>query len=196
MLSGFVSAVGASEKLLAEKLVASGQRVWIGIANDVLQLFVVDPPAGTYSMVRHHALMLAAATSWLGPEAIRDWAAVHSSAGETFLRRHDDRPLWVAIDAAERGLDTLLADERAHQTAPQALAWLDASVEAGGTYVDYLGAASLGVAAVFDALQASGMEAGAWLSRAVADLHAEPAFNRTWIEDSARRLLGASTGVV
>src|SRR4051812_48810220 len=39
-------------------LVRSGERVWVGIANDVLQLYVPDPPAGTYSMVRHHALML------------------------------------------------------------------------------------------------------------------------------------------
>src|SRR6266508_4278133 len=83
------------------------QRVWIGIANDVLQLFVADPPPGTYSMVRHHALILAAATAWLGPAATSAWHAAHVAAGATFARSCD-RPLLDAIEAAECGLETRL----------------------------------------------------------------------------------------
>src|SRR5438094_10277001 len=94
--------------------VTLAQRVWIGMATDVLQLFVADPPPGTYSMVRHHALMLAAATAWLGPAAISAWHAAHVAAGAVFVRSCD-RPLHDAIEAAERGLEALLDDERAHQ---------------------------------------------------------------------------------
>ena len=70
------------------------------IANDVLQLFVLDPPAGTYSMVRHHALMLAAATAWLGRDAKHAWGALHASAGMRYVRAQV-RPLWDAIEAAD-----------------------------------------------------------------------------------------------
>jgi len=37
--------------LRGRRLLSSGERVCVGIANDVLQLYVPDPPAGTYSMV-------------------------------------------------------------------------------------------------------------------------------------------------
>jgi hypothetical protein len=108
--------------------------------------------------------------------------ALHASAGARYLRAQV-RPLWEAIQAAERGLDRLLEDERAHQPARLALAWLDADAEARAQYVDYLGAASLGVAALLQQMMpASPAEAEAWLVHAVAEQHADPDFNRAWIE--------------
>ena len=164
--------------------VVLAQRVWIGIANDVLQLFVADPPPGTYSMVRHHALMLAAATAWLGPAAISAWHAAHVAAGAAFVRSCD-RPLHEAIEAAERGLEALLDDERAHQPAARALAWLDVDPVAGKMYIDYLGAASLGVAAVLDVMPPLDPDQAGWLADAVKDLHTNPDFNRVWIAECA-----------
>jgi hypothetical protein len=187
LLSGFLAATGADQF----DSVTLAQRVWIGVANDVLQLFVADPPPGTYSMVRHHALMLAAATAWLGAGAISAWRAAHAAAGAAFARSCD-RPVHEAIEAAERGLETLLADERAHQPAARALAWLDVDPAAGKLYHDYLGAASLGVAAVLDALPTSDPDQAAWLTHAVKDLHANPDFNRVWIAECVFARGGAS----
>src|SRR5438128_2281307 len=83
---------------------------------------------------------LAAATAWLGPAALSAWQAAHADAGRGFLRSCE-RPLAEAIETAERGLQTLLEDERAHTAAPRALAWLDADSAARKLYLDYLGAA-------------------------------------------------------
>lgn len=187
LLAGFLVATGAAQS----DAVVLTQRVWIGIANDVLQLFVADPPAGTYSMVRHHALMLVAATAWLGPAAISAWHAAHVAAGAAFVRSCD-RPLHEAIEAAERGLDTLLEDERAHLPAARALAWLDNDSAARKLYLEYLGAASLGVAALLRSMLASDLDTAAWLTRAVKDLHANPDFNRAWIEECAFAREGSS----
>jgi hypothetical protein len=187
LLTGFLAATGARQF----DSVTLAQRVWIGMANDVLQLFVADPPPGTYSMVRHHALMLATATAWLGAEAISAWRAAHVAAGAAFARSCD-RPVDEAIEAAERGLETLLDDERAHQPAARALAWLDVDPIAGKRYREYLGAASLGVAAVLDALPTSDPDQAAWLTLAVKDLHADPDFNRAWIAECAYARGGSS----
>jgi len=197
LLAGFLAATGVDPRSAALRgarpsdPVVLAQRVWIGIANDVLQLFVVDPPPGTYSMVRHHALMLAAATAWLGPAAIRSWRAAHRAAGAAFAQSCD-RPLHEALEAAERGLETLLDDARAHQPAASALAWLDVDPAAAKLYIDYLGAASLGVAAVLDALPQSDPDQAPWLTHAVKDLHANPDFNRAWIEEWAFARGGSS----
>lgn len=180
LLAAFVSLTGA-EQFDATVL---AQRRWIGIANDVLQLFVTDPPPGTYSMVRHHALMLAAATAWLGPTACRTWQIAHRTASTAFVRS-SDRPLHEAIEIAEHGLQSLLDDARAHQSASQALIWLDNDPVAGKQYLDFLGAASLGVAAVLQTMPVSDPEQAVWLAHAVKDLHAQPDFNRDWIEEYA-----------
>ena len=188
LLSAWICSVQPAEEALALDLVRSGERVWIGIANDVLQLFVPDPPEGTYSMVRHHALMLAAATIWLGSEAVGRWRRAHASVAQGFLLRHGAAPLWSAIDAAERGLEALLSNPRCRQPAPDALRWLDADASARTAYVDYLGAASLGVAAALDAILASSSTPEAWLQEAVAESHSDPDFNRAWIEACVARL--------
>jgi hypothetical protein len=182
LLSAWLSIVDAPRQSLARRLIERGERVWIGVANDVLQLFVNGPPPGTYSMVRHHALMLAAATIWLGPPAIDAWRHAHFGVARAFLRWHEHEPLWDAIGAAEDGLTQLLSDEAVRQAAPAALEWLDASTAARTRYIDFLGAASLGVAAVLGALEASAEPSAQWLARAVAELHPRPEFNRDWIE--------------
>jgi hypothetical protein len=187
LLAGFLAVAGAAHS----NSVLLSQRLWIGVANDVMQLFVTDPPPGTYSMVRHHALMLAAATAWLGTAAIRAWHAAHAAAGAAFIRSCD-RALPEAIEAAERGLQTLLDDERAHQPAARALSWLESDRGSEKLYIDYLGAASLGVAAVLGAMPRSDPQRGAWLRRAVQDLHASPDFNRAWIEECAFARGGSS----
>jgi hypothetical protein len=164
---------------LFERLIGSRQRLWVGIANDVVQLFVPDPPPGTYSMVRHHALMLVAATLWLGPRAARDWHTAHASAGQAFLRRSAGAGLWPAVEAAERGLSTLLARPEARLDAGGVVAWLERDPSALTQYRDYLGAASLGVAALLSV--ALDQDAN-WLSDTMRSAHPDPDFNRAPIE--------------
>jgi hypothetical protein len=165
-------------------LVRSGDRVWVGIANDVLQKFVPDPPDGTYSMVRHHALMLGAATLWLGPERARRWQAAHAAVARAFLRRSAGGDLWAAVDAAERGLPALLADPRAHLPAADVVDWLDADPASATAVRDYLGAASLGIAALLATAPTTG-DPAPWLHGLIYDEHPSPAFNRERIEQFA-----------
>jgi hypothetical protein len=163
------------------QLIESGERQWVGIANDVLQLYVPDPPAGTYSMVRHHALMLVAATLWLGPERARLWLDAHSTVARAFLGRLGGRDLWAAVESAERGIATLLADPRARLPADEAVAWLDSDPDAAAMYREYLGAASLGLAALL-ATAPDGHATTAWLQSCIYDEHPSPDFNRDRIE--------------
>ena len=149
LLAGWSDAAGASDdpSLDVEALVRGGERLWVGIANDVLQMFVPDPPAGTYSMVRHHALMLGAATLWLGPDRAHQWQRAHAVAARAFLRRLDGRSLWESIESAERDLATLLADPRGRAEPKAVLSWLDDDRAAASAYRAFHGAASLGIAA-------------------------------------------------
>ena len=188
MLAAWCASVGDAGEAAAGlvELVRSGERQRVGIANDVLQLYVPDPPAGTYSMVRHHALMLVAATLWLGRERARRWLDGHSVVAGAFLDRLDGRELWDAVDAAERGLRTLLADSRAHGTAADVVSWLEADAASAAAYRAYLGAASLGLAALLATAPAEG-DASAWVQALVYDEHPDPDFNRNRIEAFARR---------
>lgn len=173
--------VPATQAVDVDELLQSGERVWVGIANDVLQLFVVDPPPATYSMVRHHGLMLAAATIWLGPERLELWRAAHECAAVSFLRRLAGRSLWQAVDDAERGLNDLLAAPEAHATAAEVVDWIDATPSAGAAYSDYVGAASLGVAALL-AERSEDANPLDWIQRYVRAEHPRPDFNRLPIE--------------
>lgn len=183
MLAGWCATLGDPGVAAAGlvQLIESGERQWVGIANDVLQLYVPDPPAGTYSMVRHHALMLVAATLWLGPERARLWLDAHSSIARAFLGRLGGRDLWVAVESAERGIATLLADPRARLPADAAVAWLDSDPDAAAMYREYLGAASLGLAALL-ATARDGHATTAWLQSCIYDEHPSPDFNRDRIE--------------
>jgi hypothetical protein len=187
-------AVGPSDDsdLDLDALLASGDRLWVGIANDVLQKLVPDPPAGTYSMVRHHALMLGAATIWLGPERMRLWQRAHTVAARAFLRGLDGQgsdaaSLWAGVEAAEHGLDTLLADPRARAEPAEVLRWLDGDRAAAAAYRSFHGAASLGIAALL-ATAPDTPELTGWLRDLVQREHSLPEFNRDRVEAFARRV--------
>lgn len=188
MLAGWCSLLtdveGDSDHLV--KLVESGERQWVGIANDVLQLYVPNPPDGAYSMVRHHALMLVAAICWLGEERGRLWQLAHGEVAGAYLRRLDGRDLWQAIGQAEDGLRALLADPRSRLDADEAIAWLDADPASAGVYQEYIGAASLGIAALM-ASAPEDVDRDSWLASLIYDAHPAPEFNRDHIEAFARQ---------
>lgn len=188
MLAGWCAAVGDdADTIDLDDLVQSRERPWVGIANDVLQKFVPDPPEGTYSMVRHHALMLVAATIWLGRERARHWQAAHDAAARAFLAQVGGGSLWGAVESAERGLGSLLADARAKAPAEQAIAWLDADAAARASYLEYLGAASLGIAALI-ATAPNTDDLVPWLRTLIYEQHPSPDFNRGNVEAFAQRL--------
>jgi hypothetical protein len=190
LLAGWRDAAGVSDdpSLDLDALLAGGDRLWVGIANDVLQKYVPDPPAGTYSMVRHHALMLGAATIWLGADRARLWQRAHALAARAFLRRLgrlEGGSLWAAIASAERGLATLLANPRARTEPEEALRWLDNDPAAATAYRDFHGAASLGIAALLATAPEHG-DLTTWLRGLVHHQHPDPDFNRDRIEAFAR----------
>ena len=55
MLAGWCSLLADAAIAPGEvtALIASGERQWVGIANDVLQKYVPDPPEGTYLSLIH-----------------------------------------------------------------------------------------------------------------------------------------------
>ncbi len=175
----------ASESDQMDALVASGERVWVGVANDVMQLFVPDPPEGSYSMVRHHGLMLAAATLWLGPSRSEQWRHAHDLAAIAFLRALPRGGLWNAVEEAERGLQHLLADSRSSLDAEGTILWLDTDPAAAAVYQAYLQAASLGIASLLEA--APREQWSSWLQHTVSEEHAHADFNVALIEQYARR---------
>ena len=169
-----------------DALVRGGERLWIGIANDVLQMYVPTPPPATYSMVRHHALMLAAATLWLGPERAERWRAAHARVAGAFVRSLKGRSPGREIARAERGLSSLLANPASRSGPTETIAWLAADPAAGTAYARYLAAASLGVAALLQ--RAPRTDYAAWLRRAVATRHRGRDFNRAQIRAFVRSL--------
>lgn len=54
-----------------------GSRLELAFTNDVLQAQVAGPP-GRYSMVRHHALVLHAATHWLDEPGRTRWLQIYN----------------------------------------------------------------------------------------------------------------------
>jgi hypothetical protein len=107
----------ASEYALAEERFLSGERIWVGLANDVLQSFVPDPPAGTYRMYRHHALMLFCATTWLPAPARAGWFALYD---------------WGARTAIDRYMLSSLADP---------ISWMDAADQEASAFYSRVGPA-------------------------------------------------------
>lgn len=178
----------AEARALIDDLARSGERPWMGIANDVMQLYVPDPPAESYSMVRHHALMLACATLWLGAERSRLWHQAHVYTARSFLRKLGGRPLWEGVARAERALDDLLSDPRAKGSQEAALAWLAEDTEAAEAYTIYLTAGSLGIAALLDTVPEG--DTVEWQRSGIRDGHPRPDFNRAEIEAFARSQQG------
>ncbi|MGE3269939.1 MAG: hypothetical protein AB7P40_14400 [Chloroflexota bacterium] len=192
LLAGWSEAAESSvdSSLDIEAMVTSGDRLWVGIANDVLQMFVPNPPAGTYSMVRHHALMLGAATLWLGPERARLWQQAHGQAARGFLASLGDTPLWDAVAVAEQGLARLLADPRGKAEPDDVLTWLDGDASAAAAYRAFHGAASLGIAALL-ATAPQAVDPTDWLRGLVHQEHPHPDFNRDRVEAFAASAVSA-----
>jgi len=94
----------------------SGERLWVGLANDVLQPFVPDPPPGTYRMYRHHALMLYCATTWLPPASRDGWLRLYNHGARWAIAHHG------------------LVAKR------DPIAWLDAADERASAFYDRYGA--------------------------------------------------------
>ena len=76
---------------------ADGTRLEIALTNDVLQVQAAGPP-GPYSMVRHHALVLHAATHWLEEPARTNWLALYECLAESLMadRRSPPSPSELA----------------------------------------------------------------------------------------------------
>ncbi len=63
-----------------------GSRLELALTNDVLQAQAAGPP-GRYSMVRHHALVLHAATHWLEEPGRTRWLRLYDSVTALVPRR-------------------------------------------------------------------------------------------------------------
>ncbi len=174
-----------------DELCASGERPWVGVANDVMQLYVPAPPEGDYSMIRHHGLMLGGATLWLGAERRQLWQRGHGYSAQTFLRQLNGQPLWPAVAEAEAGIAVLLADPRAKQPAAKVIDWLEADPAAAKAFAAYLACSSLGIVAL---METAPEDYEAWLSEAVARRHPQADFNRVEIEAYAQRVLDLPEG--
>ncbi len=91
-------------------------RLRMAVTNDVWQPFVPGPPAGGYSMIRHHALMLAAAWTWLPPPERALWLRVLEASADAARSAWRDQRLIGPV------LDRL--DAEAWTVWSQRLAWI------------------------------------------------------------------------
>ncbi len=120
-------------------------RLEVGIMNDVLQCFVLDPPAGTYSMIRHHALMLFEATLWLEPEKKTRWVTLYKNiavrAQETWPREN----LQQYLQNRETVAFEIFQERREESLVPRQLQQLLSNPEVVKPVLDYLEAAAVAV---------------------------------------------------
>lgn len=68
-----------------------GSRLELAFTNDVLQAQAAGP-LGSYSMVRHHALVLHAATRWLDDPARGRWLRIYEECANGLVSRRSMRP--------------------------------------------------------------------------------------------------------
>lgn len=168
-------------------LMTNRSRIWVGIMNDVLQCFVNDPPKGTYSMIRHHALMLLTATLWLPDdwqtpwwglyEATAAWARTHwrvTGSLDTYLRRVESRAFDIFRDLAS--LSAANTD----------WAWIGDYRSELEQVLTYLQATCVAVSPLSqECFALPSAERAAWLTRMVNEDHAREDFNL----DGMRRIL-------
>jgi hypothetical protein len=77
-----------------------GSRLELAFTNDVLQVQAAGPP-GAYSMVRHHALVLHAATLWLDEPARTRWLELCEAVAVGLSRQPGGRPSAAQLDDIE-----------------------------------------------------------------------------------------------
>lgn len=152
-------------------------RLRMGGTNDVWQPFVPGPPSG-YSMVRHHALMLAGAWSWLPPEDQREWAHVLEVTCCRAVTRFGGATASVLdqIDDAERNAASVWTAERTRSEAAESR-----------LAAFYLWA-SVALAVLVQPLSALSTEGQQEQLRRWATDHRRPGFNRNRIEVAWKRL--------
>jgi hypothetical protein len=89
-----------------------GSRLELAFTNDVLQVQAAGPP-GPYSMVRHHALVLHAATHWLDEPARSRWLELCAAVAAGLSRDLSGPPSAARLDDIEArafaDLETLAA---------------------------------------------------------------------------------------
>jgi hypothetical protein len=77
-----------------------GSRLEMAVTNDVLQV-QLDQLADGYSMIRHHALMLFEAVTWLDPPAAERWSAIFTAAIGLAMRGRSVAPSAADLDRIE-----------------------------------------------------------------------------------------------
>lgn len=120
---GYLSLLGEtyaphSEKATAILNTPQGRRdrIAVGVMNDVLQVQMPSVPAKRYSMIRHHALMLLAATEWLPAERPAVWRVAYGELADVvFGSTRIGLASWkgVIAEAETEGLAALKASAKA-----------------------------------------------------------------------------------
>lgn len=138
------------------RVLADGTRLQVAVTNDVLQI-LAPGPSGSYSMIRHHALMFFAAHQWLPAAERARWDSLyHASVTPAVsgyrasnhapgVRSYLDRLERSAFAALERLAD---APRRAGVTQ------FDRSEDDVRVVLSYLHAANAAVAVLIDAHKA------------------------------------------
>jgi hypothetical protein len=78
-----------------------GSRLEMAVTNDVLQV-QLNQLADGYSMIRHHALMLFEAVTWLDPSAGQRWSAIFIASIGLAMRGRSTAPSAAELDRIER----------------------------------------------------------------------------------------------
>lgn len=153
-------------------------RLRMGVTNDVWQPFVPGPTSG-YSMVRHHALMLAGAWTWLPSEDQREWQYV--------LEMTSQRALSLFGGGRGSVMDQITGAER-KATAVWAALPHRRTETADAVLADFYLWASVAVAVLVQPLsELDGASQQAQLKNWMVD-HRERDFNQSRMEEAWRRL--------
>ena len=169
-----------------DSLFANGSRIRVGVTNDVLQGFVIDPPKGMYRMCRHHGFMLMTATLWLDTALAHRWFQAYTWSAQSFIRQFDlkrmsDPIAW--LDDAERQVFQIFrtigpstGDDDGCRTFLENRPVLDA-------LEPYFGGSSLAIAALYREYRDVPSEGrSAWYIDTALRRHADPRFNAAQIE--------------
>lgn len=161
-----------------QAVLKDGTRLRIAITNDVLQVLATGP-SGTYSMIRHHALMFFVAHLWLPIENQPVWGSLYHSSVGLAARRYRASDAFGHprryLDELERGafaaLDRLAANLSRADAAPKPS---DPDTQ---LVLSYMHAANAAVAVLIDAYDAvTPKDRPEWLVSQLAVGYREDAF--------------------
>lgn len=152
-------------------------RVRIAITNDVLQVMSPQAP-GRYSMIRHHALVLFAATRWLPTPQRATWMAVYA-ASLTALRgrAHPNVEMRGFLDQVEDAALSTFEDHKASvRDVESAFHFVQDESASVARIADYLLYTSAAVGLVSDrwqAAMAAGWTEASWLAGEIRRYHCD-----------------------